>query len=195
MTTTTILTITSDDVHDAISASLATVVPGANVERVDPGLIRRLPQAAALVVTDAERARVARATGFNGGIVVVATPATHGDAVAFRAEGTAFVAPGATPSALAQALAAAVAEGERDGAPELRAALELTRRQMAAGQIAFGLQHAFNNPLSALMAEAQLLQLDAPNDEVRECADRMVQLVRRLTELSRSLDAVRDRVG
>ncbi|HKS07754.1 MAG TPA: histidine kinase dimerization/phospho-acceptor domain-containing protein [Gemmatimonadaceae bacterium] len=195
MTTTTILTVTTDRVHDDVCASVRIVAPGASVERVDPALIRRLPQAAALVVGEAEHARLARATGFNGGIVVVGTPAAEGDTAAFRAEGTAFVAPDATPSALGDALAAAVAECEHDGAPELRIALARARRMMAAGQIAFGLQHAFNNPLSALMAEAQLLQMDAPNDEVRQCADRMVQLVRRLTELSRSLDAVRDRPG
>lgn len=195
MTTTTILTVTTDRAYDDVCASIRIVAPGASVERVDPGLIRRLPQAAALVVTDAEHARLARATGFNGGIVIVGSPANDGDAAAFGAEGTAFVAPDATPQALGDALEAAVAEGERDGAPELRVALARARRQMAAGHVAFGLQHAFNNPLSALMAEAQLLQMDAPSDEVRECADRMVQLVRRLTELSRSLDAVRDRPG
>ena len=195
MTTTTVLTVTSDSVHADVCTSLGTIAPSAKIERVDPELIRRLPQAAALVVTDTGHARIARATGFSGGIVIVGSPAKDGDVEAFRAEGTAFVGPESTPATLAEALDAALSENSSGGSAALRAHVARTRRLLAAGQIAFGLQHSFNNPLSALMAEAQLLQMDAPNDEVRECADRMVQLVRRLTEISRSLDSVRDRVG
>lgn len=54
-------------------------------------------------------------------------------------------------------------------------------------------QHSFNNPLSALLAEAQMLQMEAPDGEVKAAADRILELVRRLTELSRSMDAGRGR--
>ncbi len=50
------------------------------------------------------------------------------------------------------------------------------------------LQHAFNNPLTALMAELQLLQLEPDaSPAVLEAADRMLVIVRRLAEMARQL--------
>lgn len=43
-----------------------------------------------------------------------------------------------------------------------------------------GLAHSLNNPLAALLAELQLLQLDELTDAQRESADRCVELCRRL---------------
>jgi signal transduction histidine kinase len=56
------------------------------------------------------------------------------------------------------------------------------------------LQHAFNNPLTALMAELQLLQLepDMP-PTVIEATDRMLVLVRRLADMARQLGDIPER--
>jgi signal transduction histidine kinase len=49
------------------------------------------------------------------------------------------------------------------------------------------MQHAMNNPLTALMAEIQLLQMEDPTPATAATCERMMALVRRLIELSRKL--------
>src|SRR5690606_23832614 len=49
------------------------------------------------------------------------------------------------------------------------------------------MQHAMNNPLTALMAEIQLLQLEEPAPGVQESCTRMLELVQRLVVLTRRL--------
>jgi len=57
-------------------------------------------------------------------------------------------------------------------------------------------QHTLNNPLAALLAEAQLLSMETTLDpEHRAAVDRMTELVRRLIALVRGLEsAVNDRM-
>ena len=51
-------------------------------------------------------------------------------------------------------------------------------------------QHSLNNPLAALLAEAQLLAMETTLDpEHRAAVDRMTELVRRLISLVRGLDS------
>ncbi|MBK5189499.1 MAG: hypothetical protein JJD97_14745 [Gemmatimonadaceae bacterium] len=51
-------------------------------------------------------------------------------------------------------------------------------------------QHSLNNPLAALLAEAQLLGMEVTLDpEHRAAVDRMTELVRRLITLVRGLDS------
>jgi signal transduction histidine kinase len=51
-------------------------------------------------------------------------------------------------------------------------------------------QHSLNNPLAALLAEAQLLAMETTLDpEHRAAVDRMTELVRRLITLVRELDS------
>ena len=66
--------------------------------------------------------------------------------------------------------------------------LERVRGQFALGEIARTLQHAFNNPLTALLAEAQLLEGEAMTDEHRAALARMLDLIRRLVTVSRRLE-------
>lgn len=49
------------------------------------------------------------------------------------------------------------------------------------------MQHAMNNPLTALMAEIQLLQMEDPSPATAAACERMMLLVRRLHELARKL--------
>jgi len=61
-------------------------------------------------------------------------------------------------------------------------------------QITALLQHSLNNPLAALLAEAQLLAMETTLDpEHRAAVDRMTELVRRLITLVRGLDSTVDK--
>jgi signal transduction histidine kinase len=48
--------------------------------------------------------------------------------------------------------------------------------------------HDLNNPLTAMLAEAQLLQLEALGEEHRAAAGRIVTLARRIAAVARRLD-------
>jgi signal transduction histidine kinase len=81
------------------------------------------------------------------------------------------------------------AQGSRE--PELDPAgreLRRVRRQLALGEAARGLQHALNNPLTALFAEAQLLELEPLADEHRLAVERIAGLARRVADVVRRLD-------
>lgn len=69
------------------------------------------------------------------------------------------------------------------------------RAQLALGEAARTLQHAFNNPLTALMAEAQLLEFEELADEPRRAVQRILDLTRRLALLTRRLGEEEPKVG
>ena len=89
-------------------------------------------------------------------------------------------------------LGAAIVDAVRPDVAEASAELMQARRVFAAGQVALSLQHAINNPLAALLAEAQLLQFEDLTSEQRASVDRIVELCRRVVVLVRRLDAVAD---
>jgi signal transduction histidine kinase len=78
-----------------------------------------------------------------------------------------------------------------DYAPELDRVSEdnkLMELSNAVGRV----QHEMNNPLAALLAESQLLELDQTlSQEQRESVKRIVDLARRVIASSRKLDALR----
>jgi nitrogen-specific signal transduction histidine kinase len=65
--------------------------------------------------------------------------------------------------------------------------LRRLRAQFTLGEAARSLQHAFNNPLTALLAEAQLLELETLAEDQRAAVSRILDLARRLVALSRRL--------
>ncbi len=67
--------------------------------------------------------------------------------------------------------------------------LRRVRAQFVLGESSRTLQHAFNNPLTALLAETQLLELEQLPDEHRAAVTRILVLCRRLVALSRRLNA------
>lgn len=75
--------------------------------------------------------------------------------------------------------------------------LSRVRAQLALGEAARTLQHAFNNPLTALLAEAQLLELEPLAKEHHAAVSRILELARRLVALSRRLAATdtENRIG
>ncbi len=105
--------------------------------------------------------------------------------------------PGANAEQLVRALIAerdSVTEEHAAGRPRSAAAdaaheLSRVRAQFALGESARTLQHAFNNPLTALLAESQLLEFESLDAAQREAVARILALARRLVVLSRRLDA------
>jgi signal transduction histidine kinase len=78
-----------------------------------------------------------------------------------------------------------LAEAELDApARELRR----VRAQIGLAESARMVQHALNNPLTALLAEAQLLELEPLGEEARAAAARLVELARRVVAAARRLD-------
>jgi signal transduction histidine kinase len=80
---------------------------------------------------------------------------------------------------------AAPADSELD--PPARE-LRRVRAQIALAESARMVQHALNNPLTALLAEAQLLELEPLAEEHHVAAARLVELARRVAAAARRLD-------
>ena len=81
-------------------------------------------------------------------------------------------------------------EGWNDELLAARDELRRTQRLLAAGEIALGLQHAMNNPLTAVLAEAQLLEMESLPPEIAAAVRRIIESTRRLVSLVRKLDVV-----
>jgi signal transduction histidine kinase len=126
-----------------------------------------------------------------GAALMVAEPSTL-----LARELIAQLLPGADPDRLLLALltereanGTLVSDSQVYNSEEQVAARELrrVRSDMALGESARALQHAFNNPLTALLAEAQLLELEPLGAEPRAAVERILTLARRLVVLSRKL--------
>jgi signal transduction histidine kinase len=184
-----------------LSECVLTMLPTAQLTSLDPVLLaqRRVPDAACAVIdstfagqTGLEVLRALRAGGFTGGAVLV----TDDEADSELATGAARLGGGRClaraalaerPMMLAEAVVGAIRSDE--GSPVLRE-LRRTQRLLAAGEVAMGLQHAMNNPLAALLAEAQLLELEDLPDEPHASVRRIIELARRVIALVRSLDVI-----
>lgn len=162
-----------------------------------------------------ELLREVRASGYRNGVVLLASAAASGEGrgwtgaearEAAQLGATLHLTETLTGESLAAAVAEAVAGAHRTAGDEatvegscpavttaggLRAELERTRQQLAAGARALQLQHAVNNPLAALLAEAQLLELEELAPEQRAAVRRIIELCRRVVVVVRELGAVR----
>jgi signal transduction histidine kinase len=178
-------------IRDVIAAQL----PGATADALAPAAIKTRPVADGVIVDGRADAAAAatlaarlRAMGFAGALVVVAD-GTGESATALDAAGAA----GVRPADIATRLVAGIADQlERNGSEHAPAVMR-ARRVIAAGEIALGFQHALNNPLAGILAEAQLMQLDPVTPEQHAALERIVTLCRRIVELGKSLDGMSDR--
>ena len=195
-----------------LRAELSMMLPGSTIrdlrkaDLADPGLVvagdaalidldcgasSDCGDAGGLVRKELQPATLLRARGFTGAVVVIARvpdeKALCNAAGSLGAAGLTRDRADASPLALVKAL-----EGAFESNAQVTQELIRARRIFAAGQAALSLQHAINNPLGALMAEAQLLQLEELGPEQRDSVDRMVDLCRRITVLVRQLDALAD---
>ena len=87
-------------------------------------------------------------------------------------------------------MATAAAQQASPRAAAIVASLHRLRALVAAGEIAAGLQHRLNNPLAALLAEAQLLELEPLTPEHLASVQRIVELCRRVIEVSRAIEGI-----
>ena len=185
--------------------SLAVLFPSATIVRVDTAVERVIPHPVDCAVIDAtvngadgiDVLRILRAGGYGGAAVLVLDPARPSapvDVASAERLGARRCALGAavlTP--LAEAIVDALrAHDGGDGAASMAAsrALRQTQRLIAAGELAMRLQHSLNNPLAALLAEAQLLELETLPPDHRESVERIIELLRRVIDVVRGLDGV-----
>jgi signal transduction histidine kinase len=97
-----------------------------------------------------------------------------------------LMAEGAVPAVPAASGGVGAADDADPEPPEQE--LRRVRRQFALGEAARSAQHDLNNPLTALMAEVQLLELEALAPEQRAAARRILELARRVAAVARRLD-------
>ena len=105
------------------------------------------------------------------------------------------------PSADAALLTRALLAEHRSSPPNpleeaATAELKRVRRQLASGEASRLFQHALNNPLTALLAETQMLEMEPLAEESHAAVVRVLDLTRRLVALTRTMDAAgSERVG
>jgi signal transduction histidine kinase len=157
-------------------------VPPADVALIDGGVSTR---------ATLDTLRFLRARGFNGGAVILLGTDDGALRMAAQSLGAECIIRSEaerSPVELGVMLTRSMAEGSSAVAEVAQA-----RRVFAAGQAALSLQHSINNPLAALLAEAQLLELEELPKEQREAVGRMIELCRRIVALVRQLDALASR--
>lgn len=185
--------------------TLAALFPNATVVRLDTDVERNVPEDVDCAVIDAtvngaagtDVLRRLRAGGYAGAAVLLLngsdSGATAEHASANRLGARTCVLDGKGTISLGVAIAGALtAYGDAGGTGPAQAlrALRQTQRLFAAGELAMRLQHSLNNPLAALLAEAQLLELEPLPPDHRAAVERIIELTRRVIEVVRGLDGV-----
>ena len=189
----------SPAVVSLVRESVAAALPTAAFSDVAPDALSKLP-ACALIFIDAtsdvaaagEIARQLRAGASRSALVFVVTArdellaTTSASVGAVEQIETRLLGP-----AMAGTVERAVGgSGWNDDLLAARDELRKTQRLLAAGEIALGLQHAMNNPLTAVLAEAQLLEMETLPTEIATAVRRIIESTRRLVALVRKLDVV-----
>ncbi|MEO7963620.1 MAG: hypothetical protein ABIT38_06885 [Gemmatimonadaceae bacterium] len=193
---------TDVDASAALQALVATLIPDARVEAADTSILRGVPIADCAILSVGSMYSMAmslvhelRGRGFAGSIILIADSVVALQDLELSRYGVDATFSYATlPSTLPDAVAEIAARQAKTLAstqgPALLAALHRTQGLLAAGAIASSLQHRLNNPLAALLAEAQLLELESLDPEHASSVRRIVHLCRRVIEVSRSIDGV-----
>src|SRR5690348_8622573 len=191
----TILLSATEQRAAALRQLVSLVLPGAVVTPMDTTAVaeQAIPASDVALVDGAGTARAAvetirllRARNFRGAIVAL-TESTADSSLDRTAQslGATCITRGVidnSPVELWAALTRSLAEGN----PAL-AEVAQARRIFAAGQAVLSLQHSINNPLAALLAEAQLLEMDELTKEQHDSVERMIELCRRIVALVRRL--------
>lgn len=183
--------------REVVRETLALTLPGAGLRDLAATQGRDAKPGEIVVVCEPtagaamETLRLLRASGFAFGAVIVGD-VDAGSADLARWSPARALPPASVPRELAETLAALA---DLDARPDDPAndSLRRTRRFLAAGEVALGLQHAINNPLTALLAEAQLLELEELSKDHREAVERIITQCRRVIQLVRSLDGISER--
>jgi len=193
------IAIVTDDAPLAqlVTELLATRMPSATTEIV---LLAAAPRsdADALIVdatvrgsTGVTAVQELRAGGYPGSIVMLAAECDAGvdhrllALAPARCVGRAAMLEG-LPAALAELSAQPTLPGELG---PLQQELRRTQQAIAMGEATPRIQHALNNPLTALLAEAQLLEMEELAEDHRAAVKRIIDLCRRLVGMVRGLDS------
>jgi signal transduction histidine kinase len=179
--------------------TVLTALPSVMFETSAPGTLRTPPDADCAIIDHeaaplggVEALRQMRAQGFAGGTVLLLEQESPGLLEQARGLGMAErVLKGELVQALPAAVVAALA-GSRPADAAFGQWRQLRRMQqmVAAGEVAVGLRHALNNPLAALLAEAQLLEMEPLSEEHLSAVRRVLELCRRVIGLVRKLEGV-----
>ena len=194
----TILVVATDQRAAALRQLLSLVLPGAVVTPMDTTAIaeQAIPASDVALVDGGDRARAAvetirllRARNFKGAIVALAESTADSSldktAQSMGATCIRLDVIDDSPVELGAALTKSLVEGNPAHAEVAQA-----RRIFAAGQAVLSLQHSINNPLAALLAEAQLLEMEELTKEQHDSVERMIELCRRIVALVRRLDVL-----
>ena len=189
----------------SVVEALTALFPRASVIAVDMAVERVIPQPVDCAVVDAtmnaadgmDVLRRLRASGYAGAAVLVLDPARRlnvaDESSADRLGVRRCEIDGGPLTPLAVAVGDALGAQATDGVSEstsVARAIRQTQRLVAAGELALRLQHSLNNPLAALLAEAQLLELEPLAPDHRESVERIIELSRRVIDVVRGLDGV-----
>jgi signal transduction histidine kinase len=190
-----------------VRESLGVTFPGAAFATLAPSRVgedaEAVPDAQVVIVDAWPDADVAltmvsmlRERRWMGGVVLLHASDeadTMTDASLLRRAAELRIAAIVSPVEAPERLAAAVTEALPGASGDLVAAeawmrLRRVQRLIAAGEIAAQLQHALANPLTALLAEAQLLEMEPLSPELHEAVGRIIAQCRRTIEVAKRLE-------
>lgn len=182
-----------------VRESVAAALPSAAFSSVAPDVTGDLPECAVVFIdatgdatAASETAQRLRASASRAALAFVVS--ARDDVLAKRGAligALEQIETSALGSAMADTIERAVGgSGWSDELAAARDELRRAQRLLAAGEIALGLQHAMNNPLTAVLAEAQLLEMEQLSPETMTAVRRIIDSTRRLVALVRKLDAV-----
>lgn len=193
---------TDSDATEVLLEAVQAIVPEANVESADLSLLRDPPRSECVVVAVGPLAsgsesivRDLRARGYANAIVLVADSPDMLPTSALTLLGVqqtiatsnmALTLPGVLSKVLESQDAVRASETGR----RTLASLRRLQAIVASGQIAARLQHRLNNPLAALLAEAQLLELEPLFPDHATSVRRIIELCRRVIEETRSIEGL-----
>lgn len=193
---------TDADASAVLQHLVQAILPAATVESVDTRIQRDPPDADCVILSvggmhsAAESlARELRSRGFQNALLIVADSPQMLPREALTLLGIGDALPTgdlatALPPALAQQLALQSAASRSPVAARLLESLRHLQALVAAGQAAGGLKHRLNNPLAALLAEAQMMELEPMTPEHANAARRIVELCRRVISVADSIDGL-----
>jgi signal transduction histidine kinase len=189
----------SEAIVSLVRESVTAAFPTATVADVVPDAAGKLPDCALIFIDATDDAAAAgviaqqlRAGASRSALAFVVSARDESLAKSAAAVGALEqIETGALGPAMAETVERAIGgNGWTDDLLAARDELRRTQRLLAAGEIALGLQHAMNNPLTAVLAEAQLLEMETLPPDVMTAVGRIIESTRRLVALVRKLDVV-----
>ncbi len=194
----------STDVHASaiLQSTVMAILPHSRVDAADTSIVRGRPDSDCVIIAVGPTYSVAlhlvrelRACGFDRSIILVAESPDRVNAHdAARLGVGALLAESQLalqlPGALLSLMSVERAGASSPNAGRMLASLRQLQSTLAQGEVAAQLPHRLNNPLAALLAEAQLLALEPMSEDHARAVSRIVELCRRVIDVSRSIEGI-----